>query len=110
MEGKMNKEEVYEFIGRLAVLLYSQAIRISLRSLMAILQDQGVKYNSPRGMGAGVAAAYRMWVRRGDEVFPPAIALTFLDQGGEPAWKKYQHEDEEPFEPSPGVAHKEPHA
>ena len=54
----MTQEETYEFVGKLAVGLYSQDIRISLNSLRNVLADQGKNYGSGRAMASGVDAAY----------------------------------------------------
>lgn len=43
----MTKTEIYDFIGELAIALYSKKITISLTALNAILDDKG--------------AAYRLW-------------------------------------------------
>jgi hypothetical protein len=50
-------EAVYEFIGELAIALYSKKIQISLSSLNQILQDKGAAYGNNRGLASGVAAA-----------------------------------------------------
>lgn len=52
----MNKgEESYEFIGKLAIALYSQRID----TLQKILNDEGADYGSGIGMGSVISAAYR---------------------------------------------------
>jgi hypothetical protein len=51
----MNKDETYDFIGELAIALYSQKIQISLSALNAILEDKGAAYGSNRGLASGVA-------------------------------------------------------
>ena len=62
MAGTLNtSEEVYDFIGELAIALYSKKIQISLGSLRSILADRGKDYNNNRGMATGVSAAYRRW-------------------------------------------------
>jgi len=85
----MTKEETYEFIGELAICLYSKKIKISLTALNAILQDKNAAYESNRGLAAGVGGAYRFWERK-DPVVHHAIAYNFHDKDGEPAWMKYE--------------------
>ena len=58
-ENLKTQEEIYDFIGELAIALYSKKIQISLGSLRSILLDKGKDYNNNRGMATGVAAAYR---------------------------------------------------
>ena len=58
----MQKEEMenktYEFIGRLALVLFSQNIKMSYDTLAALLKDNGLdNYAGGRGMAAGVSAA-----------------------------------------------------
>lgn len=50
----MSTNEVYEFIGDLAIALYSKKIQISLSSLNQILEDKGWGYGNNRGLAAGV--------------------------------------------------------
>lgn len=82
----MEKNEVYDFIGELAIALYSKNIKISLNALNEILADRSAKYGNNRGLGAGVSAAYRYWKK--DPVIHHAIAFTYLDKDGESAWNK----------------------
>lgn len=85
----MGSNETYDFIGNLAVALYSQDIQISLTSLRSILDDRDMTYGNERGMGAGVSAAYTYWKEnKEDPVVHHAIAHTYVDQEGELAWKK----------------------
>lgn len=85
----MTKEEIYEFIGELAISLYSKKIKLSLTALNAILKDRNASYNSNRGLAAGIGGAYRYWKSK-DPVVHHAIAYTFNDKDGEPAWMKYE--------------------
>ena len=83
----MTKKEIYEFIGELALTLYSKKIQISLSSLNSILKDQDKKaeYGSNRGLAKGVAASYEYWKKR-EPVIHHAIAHTFTDKNGKLPW------------------------
>ena len=87
LENLKTQEEVYDFIGELAIALYSKKIQISLGSLRSILLDKGKDYNNNRGMATGVAAAYRRWKDK-DPVVYHAIAYTYTDKDGNLAWDK----------------------
>lgn len=79
----MNKgEEAYEFIGTLAIALYSQRIKLRLTTLQKILNDKGADYGGGIGMGSVVAAAYRYWQEK-DWVIHHAIAASFTGQNDE---------------------------
>ena len=80
-----NNEEVYDFIGELAIALYSKKIRISLGALRTILAEKGKDYNNNRGMASAVSAAYRRWKTK-DPVIYYAIAYTYTDKEGNLAW------------------------
>ncbi|ELZ1717837.1 hypothetical protein SD909_004246 [Vibrio parahaemolyticus] len=82
----MSREEVYDFIGEIALALYTQKINISLSALNAILADKGEAYGNNRGLAAGVSAAYRHWQRK-DPVVYHAIAFTFRDKHGNIPWE-----------------------
>lgn len=82
----MNREEIYDFIGTLAVALYSQKIRISFSALNSILADKGAEYDNNRGLAAGVSAAWRHWEKK-DPVIHHAIAFTFRDKDGNISWE-----------------------
>lgn len=82
----MNKEEIYEFIGELAISLYSKKIQISLSALNAILADKGAEYGNNRGLASGVSAAYRHWANK-DPVVHHSIAFTFRNKDGGLAWE-----------------------
>ncbi|MEM1054156.1 MAG: hypothetical protein AAGI52_01415 [Bacteroidota bacterium] len=97
----MNRTQVYDFIGRLALALHSQGIQIKLSSLHHILGEAGVPVaegrGKERGIGNRVSAAYRHWERK--EPDPPvtayAIASVYRDKDGSHAWKNYRAEDDE---------------
>ncbi len=82
----MTKEEIYDFIGELAIALYSKKIQISLSSLNSILEDKGKGYGNNRGLASGVSAAWRHWKKK-DQVIHHAIAYTFIDKDGNIPWK-----------------------
>ncbi|EPS8832391.1 TPA: hypothetical protein KDX79_003444 [Vibrio parahaemolyticus] len=82
----MAKTEIYDFIGELAIALYSKKITISLTALNAILDDKGAAYGNNRGLASGVAAAYRHWELK-DPVIYHAIAFTFRDKHGNIPWE-----------------------
>jgi hypothetical protein len=81
----MSKIETYDFIGELAIALYSKKIQISLSSLNEILKDKSSDYGNNRGLGAGVSAAWRHWKEK-DPVIYHAIAHTFTDKHGNLPW------------------------
>lgn len=83
----METNEIYEFIGELAIALYSKRIQISLSSLSQILQDKGREYGNNRGLASAVSAAYRFWEKQ-DPVIHYAIAYTYTDKDGELPWDK----------------------
>lgn len=94
----MQKEEMenrtYEFIGRLALVLFSQNIKMSFDTLASLLKDNGLDdYAGGRGMAAGVSAAYRRWEEKEKDCRIPAtcgaIANTFVNQKGELSWLEY---------------------
>ena len=81
----MTNDEIYDFIGELAIALYSKKIQISLGSLRAIMLDKGKDYVNSRGMASAVSAAYRRWKVK-DPVIYYAIAYTYTDREGNLAW------------------------
>lgn len=94
----MQKEEMgnktYEFIGRLALVLFSQNIKMSFDTLAALLKDNGLdKYAGGRGMAAGVKTAYHRWEDKEKNCRIPstcgAIANTFVDKNCGLAWLEY---------------------
>ena len=88
------QNKTYEFIGRLALVLFSQNIKISYASLIKILEDNSMdSYGNERGMAQGVSAAYRYWENIEQDCRIPttcgAIANTFVNQNGYPSWLDY---------------------
>lgn len=81
----MTKEETYDFIGHLAIALYTSKIKINLTSLNTILRERDADYDSNRGLAAGVGAAYRHWKEK-DPVVYHAIAYTYTNQNGDLSW------------------------
>jgi len=83
----MSKEEIYDFIGTLALILYSKNIQISLNSLNSILKDKKSDYGSNRALASAVSASYTRWKVK-DPVIYQAIAHTYVDKDGDFAWDK----------------------
>ncbi len=81
----MTNEEIYDFIGELAIALYSKKVQISLGALRAIMLDKGKDYVNNRGMASAVSAAYRRWKEK-DPIIYYAIAYTYTDKEGNLAW------------------------
>ena len=81
----MEKNEIYDFIGDLAIVLYLKKIQITLSSLNSILKDKGAEYGNNRDLGTGVSAAWRHWKEK-DPVIYHAIAYTFRDKNGNIPW------------------------
>ena len=81
----MTNVEIYDFIGELAIALYSKKIQISLGSLRAIMLDKGKDYVNNRGMASAVSAAYRRCKEK-DPIIYYAIAYTYTDKEGNLAW------------------------
>ncbi len=82
----MGQNEIYEFIGNLAITLHSKNINISFSSLNTILGDMNAAYGNNHGLAAGVAAAFRYWEAKPDLAVAHSIALTFRNKDGEFAW------------------------
>lgn len=82
----MTKEEIYDFIGTLAITLHAQNICISFTSLNTILADRERAYSSNRGLAAGVAAAFHHWEVKPDLAVAHSIALTFKNKNRKFAW------------------------
>lgn len=85
------ENKTYEFIGRLALVLFGQNIKMSYSSLIQVLIDNGLTaYGNERGMASGIAAAYRHWEEIESEYKIPttcgAIANTFVNKDGYPSW------------------------
>ena len=81
----METNEAYEFIGKLALALYSQKIQLKFSSLRAILADMNIHYGEGRGMAAGVRGAYHYWEKK-DPLVHTAIAHTYTDRNGDISW------------------------
>jgi hypothetical protein len=75
-------EESYEFIGQLAIALYTQKIKLRLSTLQKILNDKGADYGGGVGMGKVISAAYNYWKKK-DWVIHHAIAASFTGQNDE---------------------------
>lgn len=82
----MTQEQIYDFIGKLAITLHAQRISISFTALNAILSDKNCSFESNRGLASAVAAAYRYWETKDDLAIAHSIALTFKNKDGEYAW------------------------
>ena len=95
MEKEPNLENrTYEFIGRLALVLFSQNIKMSYATLIKVLEENNLdSYGSERGMASGIAAAYRRWEDIEKDCRIPttcdAIANTFVNRDGVPEWTNY---------------------
>lgn len=85
---KTTHNEVYDFIGKLAIALQSQDITISFDALKAILKEKGMPFSvdSNLGIGRSVSAAYSAWERIDNSVHH-AIAGSFTSRDGSYAWK-----------------------
>ncbi len=67
---------------------------MSYSTLIKLLEDNNLEsYGNEKGMGAGIAAAYRRWEEiEKDGGIPTtcnAIANTFVGKEGKPAWINY---------------------
>jgi hypothetical protein len=75
--------ESYEFIGKLAIGIWPQGIKIRLTALVRILNDKGADYSDRRrGPGAVVAAACQYWEKK-DPVIAHAISYAFTGKNDE---------------------------
>ncbi len=82
MAIEMTNDQIYDFIGDLAIALYSKNIQISLGALRAIMLDKcGKDYVNNRGMASAVSAAYRRWEKK-DPIIYLAIAFAYTDKEG----------------------------
>ena len=79
-------EESYDFIGQLAIALYTQKIKLRLTTLQKILNDKGADYGGGVGMGRVVTAAYNHWQKK-DWVIHHAIAASYTGQNDEYLFK-----------------------
>jgi len=66
-------EASYEFIGQLAIALYTYGIKIRLSTLQKILNDKGADYRGGIGLRRVVTAARTYWAAR-DPIIYHAIA------------------------------------
>jgi hypothetical protein len=82
------ENENYQFIGELAIALYSKEIQITMSALKQILNDRGMDYSevSNKGLGSSVRAAYHAW-EKVDPVIHHAIAYTYRNKDGEIPWE-----------------------
>lgn len=88
------ENKTYEFIGRLALVLFSQNIKMSYATLIQLLIDNKLDaYGNERGMASGIAAAFRHWKEIEKDCRIPAtcgaIANTFVNKDGYPSWLDY---------------------
>lgn len=85
---KKVNDERYQLIGEIAIALYSKSIKISFDSLKAIMKDHGFEYSEDvnRGLAQSVRKAYLVW-KSVDPAINHAIAYTFTNQHGQPAWE-----------------------
>lgn len=94
MEKEMTNEQIYDFIGDLAIALYSKNIQISLGALRAIMLDKcGKDYVNNRGMASAVSAAYRRWEKK-DPIIYLAIAFAYTDKEGNLVYDEAKKIDE----------------
>lgn len=86
----MSNEKRYSLIGKIALGLYCQNVRVSFSSLNSMLGDYKCSYGNNRALASGVAAAYRYYESKGTDfnAYNEAIAHSFTDQNGEFAWNK----------------------
>lgn len=97
-----DKKQIYEFIGRLAQVLYplpvtshaamSHAV-MSFTTLNRMLEENEYKpYGCNLALGQGLSAACRYWDEKeqseGLSVTHNAIANVFVDRNGDYAWAK----------------------
>ena len=88
------QNKTYEFIGRLALVLFSQNIKMSYATLIKLLVDNGLdNYGNEKGMASVIAAAYRRWeeIEKNNRIPTTcgAIANTFVNKDGYPSWLDY---------------------
>ena len=93
MENRKNK--TYDFIGKLALILFSQGIKMSYTTLIELLAVNGYRrYGNERGMAAALKAACEYWDRKEQDdckisTTHGAIANTFVGKAGYPSWLDY---------------------
>lgn len=94
MAKEVTNDELYDFIGDLAIGLYSKKIQISLGALRAIMLDRYSKdYVNNRGMASAVSAAYRRWEKK-DPIVYLAIAFAYTDKEGNLAYDEARKIDQ----------------
>ena len=82
----------YDFLGRLAIVLQTQNMKMSFKTANKMLADNGHRpYASSRGLASGISAAYRAWERVENESemsnpYSRAIASVYTNQYGQLAW------------------------
>jgi hypothetical protein len=83
MKNLKKGDDSYEFIGHLALALYSIKIKLQLSTLQKILNDEGADYGGGIGMGKVVSTAYTYWdTKKQDTVIAHAIASIFIGKTG----------------------------
>lgn len=91
------ENEYYNFFGELAIALQTKDMKMSFKTLNKMLIDNGFEpYGSSRALARGLSAAYREWERQEKannmaRATSSAIANSFVDQNGDPAWWNYQY-------------------
>ena len=94
-QGEKNMDTYYLFFGDLAIALQTKGMKMSFKTLNKMLADNGLApYGSSRAVARGLSAAYREWERVEKEqglarATSSAIANTFVNQDGDPAWWNY---------------------
>lgn len=88
------ENETYDFIGKLALVLYSQGIKMSFSTLIKVLEENNIEfYGSERGVASAIAAAYRRWEEKEKDykihTTCGAIAYTFVNRDGDWEWMNY---------------------
>ena len=78
--------EPYEFIGTLALALYTYQIKIRISTLQKIVNDKGATYGGGIGVRTIVTAARTYWAKR-DPIVYCAIAYAFTDRYDEPLFE-----------------------
>ena len=87
--------EYYQFFGDLAIALQTKGIKMSFKTLNKVLIDNGFEpYGSSRALARGLSAAFHEWERQEKanglaQATSSAIANTFVNQDGDPAWWNY---------------------
>jgi hypothetical protein len=83
----MNRGQAdYEFIGTLAVALYTYGIQIRISTLQKIVNDKGAHYGGGIGVRSVVTAARTYWATHDPTVYH-AITYAFTDRNDESLFK-----------------------